>query len=108
MSDGIRVDAEQLRTHASHVDDDAYELSRAWNAAMTVSVDGQAFGKLIGFVGSWFMEQEAELAESYLATVTALHEDASNVRDTAGDYDRTDAAAADRATQAAPTIELPL
>jgi hypothetical protein len=37
------------------------------------------------------MEQESEFADVYQATVITLHEDASKVTETAGDYDRTDA-----------------
>lgn len=104
----MEADPQQLRTHASHVHDDAYELNRASIAAGTVSVDGNAFGKLISFVGSWFMEQEAELRDAYMATVSAMHEDASSVSTTADDYERSDRAAGDRVTAAAPAIELPL
>lgn len=107
---GINVRPGELRTHASHVHDTAYELNRAADAAGTVSVDSNAFGKLIGFVGGWFMEQEAELASAFRDMTTGLHDDASKLTDSAADYEGTDRSSADRVADAGrqPTIKLPL
>jgi uncharacterized protein YukE len=106
----INVRPDELRTHASHVDDDAYELNRASDAAGTVSVDGNAFGKLIGFVGGWFMDKEADLASAFRDAVTMLHDDGSKLSESASAYETTDRSAAKQVGDAggSPRMKLPL
>lgn len=107
---GIAVRPAELHAHAGNVDGAAEQLGKAADAAQTVSLDGDAFGLLIGFVGSWFQQQEGELAATYRETVTSLHDDAVNLRAAADSYQNTDRSSAKQVTGAGrgSDLELPL
>lgn len=105
---GIRVEPGELRAHAGNVEQIAGELDRAADAAQTVSMNHDAFGLLIGFVGGWFRDKEADLAETFRAATDRLHGDAVKLRSTADDYARADRTAATTITSSGTGLELPL
>jgi len=109
-SPDISVRPEELITHAGHVDATTDEIAKASDAASTISINHDAFGKLIAFVGGWFQDKEQDLAGKYAQTVTDLRTDAANLRAAAGRYASSDASAANRTSAAGHggTVELPL
>jgi uncharacterized protein YukE len=108
-SGGIQVHPDELRKHAHNVDSSADELGKAADGAGAVALNGDAFGLLIGFVGSWFQEQEQELADAYRQTVAALRRDSVNLRGAAADYQHTDKGAGSKITHAGGSgLKLPL
>jgi hypothetical protein len=105
----IAVEAGQLDRHAGNVESVDDELTKAANGASTVALNGDAFGLLIGFVGSWFQDKEKDLADKFQQTTVDLRTDASNLRGAADGYRHTDHSAASRTKAAgSPKIELPL
>ncbi|HEX8347356.1 MAG TPA: type VII secretion target [Actinoplanes sp.] len=105
---GIAVRPAELRTHAHNVDGAGDQLGKAADAAESVSLNGDAFGLLIGFVGGWLQEKEAELAATYREATGALRTDAANLRSAAAGYERTDQSSAGKVTGAGRGLELPL
>lgn len=109
MSD-IHVDPAQLRKHAHNVSAAADGVKDAADAADAVAMNGEAFGVLVGFVGSWFQEKEADLALTFRDAVNGLHHDAANLTTSAGDYENADRSAAAKVNTAGngKRPELPL
>jgi excreted virulence factor EspC (type VII ESX diderm) len=109
MSD-IHVDPAQLRTHARNVTAAADAVKSGADAADAVAMNGDAFGLLVGFVGGWFQEKEADLALTYRDAVTALRGDAVNLMTSADDYENADRSTAARVADAGTRqgLELPL
>jgi uncharacterized protein YukE len=105
---GITVRPAELRAHARNVDGAGDQLGKAADAAESVSLDGEAFGLLVGFVGGWLQEKEAELAATYREATTALRTDAGNLRSAADGYDHTDQSSAKKVTGAGTPLKLPL
>ena len=94
----IEVDPAQLRMHTRNVTAAADGIRDAADAAETVAMNGEAFGLLVGFVGSWFQEKEADLALTYRDAVNGLRADAANLMTSAEDYENADQSAAARLT----------
>ena len=107
VNQGIDVDPSQLRTHAKHVDRIADEVSKTSDAARTVSINDEAFGILISFVGDWFQDKEQDLAAKFSEAVTGLRSDAANLRQAAARYEGSDTAAANRTRRSGGRV-LPL
>lgn len=104
------MDPAQLRLHARNVTAAADAVKDGADAADTVAMNGAAFGLLVGFVGGWFQEKEADLALTYRDAVNGLRGDAVNLTTSADDYENADRSAATRVTAAGtrPGPELPL
>jgi hypothetical protein len=109
MSD-IEVDPAQLRVHARNVTAAADGIKDAADAADSVAMNGEAFGLLVGFVGSWFQEKEADLALTYRDAVNGLRADAANLMTSAEDYENADRSSATQVTSSGSRrgLELPL
>jgi hypothetical protein len=107
----ISVHHEELMAHAGHVSGVADEVSKAASAALTISLNHDAFGLLLSFVGGWFQDKEHDLADKYSKTATDLHTDAGNLHTAAGRYegsDRKSAQASNAAVAPQPRIKRPL
>ena len=106
----IEVDPAQLRMHTRNVTAAADGIRDAADAAETVAMNGEAFGLLVGFVGSWFQEKEADLALTYRDAVNGLRADAANLMTSAEDYENADQSAATKLTSSSTRRgpELPL
>lgn len=108
---GISVHPEELKTHAGHVSGVADEVAKAASAASTVSLNHDAFGLLLGFVGGWFQDKEHVLSDKFSKTATDLHTDAANLHSSAGRYEASDqksAQSSDAAVAPRARIQLPL
>lgn len=106
----IAVHPEELDAHAGHVSGVADEISKAASAAQTISINHDAFGLLLSFVGGWFQDKEQDLAGKFSQTDTDLHTDATNLRSASAGYSGSDRNAAQRSDAAGgrSRIELPL
>lgn len=111
-SAGVSVRAGELVTHAGNVELVTDQLTQASTGARRVSLNGEAFGILIGFVGGWFQEQEQGLADKYQQMTDALSVDAQNLRNAAAGYQSSDQRSEQRlkraATRASGGGQLPL
>jgi hypothetical protein len=106
----LHVDPQELRTHAHNVSAACDGIKDCADAADAVAMNADAFGILIGFVGSWFRENESELGTAFRDGVTMLRTDAVNLLTTADDYQNADQRSADRIRTAGggTGLELPL
>jgi hypothetical protein len=106
----ISVHPEELKTHAGHVSGVADEVAKAASAASTISLNHDAFGLLLSFVGGWFQDKEHVLADKYSKTATDLRTDAANLHTAAGRYEGSDRKSAQASNAAArhSQIRLPL
>jgi hypothetical protein len=107
----IHVRPDELTGHSVHVWSVSDEITRAEAATKSVSMNHDAFGMLIGFVGGWFQDKEQDLAEKFKQMNQDLMDDSLHLRGAASHYEFADYQAAQNANTAGsqlPRIELPL
>lgn len=90
----FEVVADELTTHASHVDGLADRLGTAQDAAKTVGMSDQAYGLLCQFLPPFISPMEEKASAAIDAATDAVKTTAENVRTTASDYQEGDEAQA--------------
>lgn len=96
MSDGFHVDADHLRAHAGHLDAAGEDVGGASGAAGSVHLDAHAFGVLCAPLIPLVQGHEQKTVGLVRDAGAALGRCADGMREMAGDYDGSDAAAEQR------------
>ncbi|WP_019853099.1 ESX-1 secretion-associated protein [Actinopolyspora mortivallis] len=90
MSEQVHVTPEELRAHASTVDEVVDRLNTAVDASQQVSLDNDAYGILCRPF-AWMLDPvEQHGIDTLKKAVEGMRETAENLRDAAGTYESVD------------------
>jgi hypothetical protein len=93
--EGYQVDRTELGTHAGSVDRIGDAVGQARDAGSTVTLGGDAYGKLCGWVPGLLAPFQQSCVDALAAAEEQLHDSASRLRGTGQTYgDVEDASAA--------------
>lgn len=96
MDDGLAVDPEQIRVHASHVAELQARFGAVKQATAHIAQDDSAYGLLCGWIAA-VLEGRHQRQDELIALVEEnLSLVADELRATADDYEATDATTADQ------------
>jgi hypothetical protein len=98
----VEVRGEELRGHASTVDQLAARAQRASEAVRFVRLDRDAYGQICAFVPTLLGSVQANLQDVAEAASAALRGSAAALRVAAAAYEASDANAVERLNAAAP------